>query len=69
MLGLKVTGLVLMPDKTGKFGNGGLRVETVDIANFSDNTGRIDLANTWNGDQGIRDDFKLLLNGFVQNLS
>ena len=68
MLGLKVTGLVLMPDKTGKFGNGGLRVETVDIANFSDDAGRVDLANAGNGCQRIWDNLKVLLNGFVQHL-
>ena len=45
MLGFKVTGLVLMPDKTGKFGNRGLRVKTMDIANFSDDTSGVDLAN------------------------
>ena len=41
MLGFKITGLVLVPDKTGKFGNRGLRAETVDIANFGDDTGFI----------------------------
>ena len=68
MLGFKVTGLVPVPDKTGKFGNRGLRVKTMDIADFSDDTSGVDLANAGDGGQCIRDDFKLLLNGFVQNL-
>ena len=45
MLGFKVTGLVPVPDKTGKFGNRGLRVKTMDIADFSDDTSGVDLAN------------------------
>ena len=63
MLGFKVTGLVPVPDKTGKFGNRGLRVKTMDIANFSDDTGGVDLANAGDGGQCIRDDFKLHLKG------
>ena len=65
MFGFKVTGLVPMLDKTGKFSNRGLRVKPMDIANFSDDTGRVDLANAGDGGQCIRDDLKLLLNGFV----
>ena len=68
MLCLKVTGLVLCPDKAGILGNGGLGVKAVDIANFSDNTGRVDYSNTRDGCQGIRDDLKLVLNGLVQHL-
>ena len=45
MLGFKITGLVFVPDKTGKFGNRGLRGKAVDIADFGNDTGRIDLAN------------------------
>ena len=41
----KFTGLVFVPDKAGKLGNRGLRVETVDIANLSDDTGGADLPN------------------------
>ena len=37
MFGLKVTGLVLCPDKAGKLGDRGLGIETVDITNFSNN--------------------------------
>ena len=56
MLGFKVTGLVPVPDKTGKFGNRGLRVKTMDIADFSDDTSGVDLANAGDGGQCIRDD-------------
>ena len=45
MFGFKIAGLVLVSDKTGKFGNRGLRIKTVNIANFSDNTSGVDLAN------------------------
>ena len=45
MFGFKVAGLIPVPDKTGKFGNRCLSVKTVDIANFSDDTGGVDLAN------------------------
>ena len=69
MLCLKVTGLVLSPDKTGILGNGGLRVKTADIPNFSNDTGRVDLANARNRSQGIRNDLKLLFNGLVQYLT
>ena len=50
MLGFKVAGLVPVPDKTGKFGNSCLRANTVDMANFSDDTGRVDLADSRNRD-------------------
>ena len=68
VLCLKLTGLILMPDKTGKLGDRGLGIETVDIANLSDDTGRVDLANAGDGRQGIWDNLKLLFNGLVQNL-
>ena len=57
-----------MPDKAGKLGNGGLRIKPVNVADFSDDAGGVNLANARNGSQGIGDDFKLLLNGLVQNL-
>ena len=57
-----------MPDKSGKFGDRGLGFKTVDIANLSDDTSRVNFANTGNGGQGIRDDFKLVFNGLVQHL-
>ena len=50
VLRFKFTGLVLGPDKAGKLGDRGLGIETVDIANFSDDTGGVDLANAGNGD-------------------
>lgn len=53
MLGFKIIGLVFVPDKTGKFGNRGLRGKPVDIADFGDDTGRIDLANAGDGGQRI----------------
>ena len=49
MFRLKVTGLVFVPDKAGKLGNRGLRAETVNIANFSDDPGGVDLPNAGNG--------------------
>ena len=39
----------------------------MDIAHFSNGTGRVDLANAGNGGQRIWDNLKLLLNGFVQD--
>ena len=68
VFGFKFTRLVLSPDKSGKLGNRGLRIEAVDIANFSDDTGGVDLADAWNGGQGVWDNLKLLFNGLVQNL-
>ena len=68
MLRFKVTGLVSAPDKTGKLGHRCLGIETADVTNFSDDTGGVDLANAWNGSQGVRNDLELLLNGFVQHL-
>ena len=49
MFGFKVTGLVPVPDKTGKLSDRGLRVETVDIADLSDDTGGVNLANARDG--------------------
>ncbi len=51
MLGFKITGLILVPDKAGKFSNRGLRGKTVDIADFSDDTGGVDFANAGDGGQ------------------
>ena len=69
VLRFKFTGLVAVPDKAGKLGDRGLRIKAVDIANFSNNTGGVDLANARDGGQSVRDDFKLLFNGFVQYLN
>ena len=49
MFGFKFTGLAFVPDKTGKLSDRGLRVETVDIANLSDDTGGVNLANARDG--------------------
>ena len=68
VLSLEFTGLVFVPDEAGKFGDRGLRIEAVDIADFSNDTGGVYLANAGNGGQGIRDDLKLVFNGLVQNL-
>ena len=64
VLCLKFPGLILMPDKAGKLSDRGLGIETVDIADLSDDAGGVDLANARNGSQGVWDDFKLLFNGF-----
>lgn len=66
MLCLEVTRLVSVPDKTGKLGNRGLGFKAVNIANFSDNTGRVNLSNTGDGCQSVRNNFKLLFNGLIQ---
>ena len=50
VFGFKFTGLVFVPDKTGKLGDRGLGIETVDISNFSNDTGRVNLANARDGD-------------------
>lgn len=68
VFGLKITGLVFVPDKTGKLRNRGLRIEAVDIAKLSDNTSRVDLSNAGDRCQGVWDDFKLLFDGLIQNL-
>ena len=51
MFGFKITGLISVPDKTGKFSNRGLRIKPMDIANFSDDTGGVDFANAGDGGQ------------------
>ena len=68
VLCLKVTGLVLCPDEAGVLGNRRLRFKAVDVANLGDDTGRVDLPNAWDRGQGVGDDFKLLFNGFLQDL-
>ncbi len=44
VLGLELAGLMLCPDKTGELSNRGLGLKAVDVSGFSDDTGRIDLA-------------------------
>ena len=50
VLRLEFTGLVFVPDTTGKLVNRGLRIETVDIADFSDDPSGVDFSNVWDGD-------------------
>lgn len=45
VLGLKVTGLALRPDRAGKLGDGGLGIKAVDIANPGDDIGGVNLVN------------------------
>ena len=66
MFSLEVSGLVLCPDKAGIFGDGGMRVKAMDVADFGDDTGGVDLADTGNWSQGDWDDLKLVFNGLVQ---
>ena len=68
MLRLEVTRLISVPDKASVFGDRGLGFKAVDITNLSNDTGGVDLANTGDGCQRVRDDFKLVFNGLVQNL-
>ena len=68
VLGFKVTGLVLRPDKAGILGNRGLGIEAADIAEIGDDAGGVDLANARDGGQGVRDEFELLFNGLIQHL-
>ena len=66
ILGLEFIGLVLRLDESRIFGNGYLSGKTADIADFSDDTGRVNFSNTGEGYKRVGDDFKLLLNGFLQ---
>ena len=65
VFGLEVARLAPVPDKAGVFGNRGLGIKTVDITNLSNDTGGVDLANTGDGGQSVRNDFKLLFNGLI----
>jgi len=56
-----------VPDKTGKLGDRGLRIKAVDIANLSNDSGGVNLANAGNGSECVWDNFKLLLNGLVRH--
>ena len=66
VLGLKVTGLVLVPDKASELGDRGLGLEAVDIADLGDDTGGVNLADTRDRYKGVVNNFKLLRNGLVQ---
>ena len=57
---------MLCPDKTGIFGNGSLSGEAAYIANLCDDASGIDFADARDGYKCVGDDFKLLLNGFLQ---
>lgn len=67
-LGFKVTGLVLRPNKTCILGNRSLRLKAADVADLSDDTGRVNRTDAGNGSQGIGNDFKLLFNGLFKSL-
>ena len=49
VLGFKFPGLVLGPDETGELGHGCLGLKAVDVADFGDDTGGVDLADAWDG--------------------
>ena len=49
VLRLEFTGLVFVSDEAGKLGDRGLRIKAVDIADFSDDTGGVNLANARDG--------------------
>ena len=68
ILRLKVTGLVLCPDKAGILGNRSLRLKTVDIANLGDDTCRVNRTDTRDGCKRVWDDLELLFNGLFQHL-
>ena len=57
ILGLKISGLMLCPSKAGKLGHRCLGLKTVDVANFGDDAGGIDLANAGDRSKRVRDDF------------
>ena len=68
VLGFKLPGLVLGPDEAGEFGHRRLGSKAMDVTDFGDDTGGVDLADAWDGSQRVGDDFELLLNSLVQNL-
>ena len=68
VLGFEVAGLVLIPYESSELGDRGLGLKTMDIGDFSDDAGGVNLANAGNGCKGVMDDFKLLLNGLIQYL-
>lgn len=67
-LGFKITGLVLCSDRASTFGGRGLRIKTVDIADFSDDTGRVNLTDIGNRCEGVRANLEMVFNGLVQNI-
>ena len=68
VLCLEFTGLVFVLDKAGKLGTRGLVIEAVDIANLSNDAGRVNLAYPGNRRQCVWDNFKLLFNGLIRYL-
>ena len=68
ILSLKVARLVLCPDKSRVLGNSSLGFKAADVANLSDDTGRVHRTDTWDRGQGVGDDFELLFNSFLQHL-
>ena len=49
ILGLEVAGLVLFPDEASELGYGSLGLETVNVTDFGNDTGRVYLADTRDG--------------------
>src|SRR5574344_1322863 len=68
VLSFKITRLRLRPHETGVLGNRSLRLKSVDVADLGDDAGGVDLADTGNRSQRIRDDLELLLDGLLQRL-
>ena len=50
ILGFKHTGFVFVPNETGIFGKSGLSLKAVDVADFGDDTGGEDGADTRDGE-------------------
>src|SRR5690606_36528302 len=70
VFGLKRTGLVPAPCQTGILGQGGLVVKTFDVANLSENAGRVNLVDAGDGAKapGAVHAVQDPLDGFVQLL-
>lgn len=65
-IAVKITGLVFVPDDAGVFGEGSMVVEAVDVADFGDDAGRVDKADTLDGSDGVRNERELFFDGFVE---
>ncbi len=57
---------MLGPDKASILGHGGLSLKAFNIADLGDDAGGIDLTDARDGCQGVGNNFKLLLDCFVQ---
>ena len=60
VIGVKIAGLVLSPDRIGIFSNACLTRKTVNIVNFSNDPCGIYIADTIDRGQGLRDSLHLL---------